>query len=58
MANGENPQVVRAALRWTSLNMLWHYTHGFSEERLEAPGAVLEKIVLQRVRRRVQAPGA
>ena len=24
MANGENPQVVRAMLRWTNLNMLAH----------------------------------
>jgi integrase len=58
MANGENPQVVRAMLRWTSLNMLWHYTHGFSEDKLEAQGAVLEKIVPQRVRQRVLAEGA
>jgi len=55
MANGENPQVVRAMLRWTSLNMLWHYSHGFSEEKLEAQGAVLEKIVPERVRQRVLA---
>jgi hypothetical protein len=25
MANGENPQIVRAMLRWTNLNMLAHY---------------------------------
>jgi integrase len=55
MANGENPQVVRAMLRWTSLNMLWHYSHGFSKEKLEAQGTVLEKLVPERVRQRVQA---
>lgn len=58
MANGENPQVVRAMLRWTSLNMLWHYSHGFSQQKLEAQGAVLEKLVPERVRQRVQAQGA
>ncbi len=52
MANGENPQVVRAMLRWTSLNMLWHYAHSFPLEKLQAQGAVLEKIVPERVRQR------
>jgi hypothetical protein len=41
MANGENPQIVRAMLRWTNLNMLAHYTHGFKADKLEAQGAVL-----------------
>jgi integrase len=45
MANDENPQIVRAMLRWTNLNMLSHYTHGFKEDKLEAQGAVLEKLV-------------
>src|ERR1035437_880348 len=45
MANDENPQIVPALLRWTNLNMLSHYTHGFKEDKLEAQGAVLEKLV-------------
>ena len=45
MANGENPQIVRAMLRWTNLNMLAHYTHGFKTDKLEAQGAVLKKLV-------------
>jgi integrase len=45
MANGENPQIVRAMLRWTNLNMLSHYTHGFKADKLEAQGAVLGKLV-------------
>ncbi|MGA2417149.1 MAG: tyrosine-type recombinase/integrase [Candidatus Sulfotelmatobacter sp.] len=45
MANDENPQIVRAMLRWTNLNMLSHYTHGFKADKLEAQGAVLEKLV-------------
>ena len=45
MANGENPQIVRAMLRWTNLNMLAHYTHSFKNDKLEAQGAVLEKLV-------------
>ena len=45
MANDENPQIVRAMLRWTNLNMLAHYTHGFQTDKLEAQGAVLKKIV-------------
>jgi integrase len=45
MANGENPQIVRAMLRWTNLNMLSQYTHGFKSDKLEAQGAVLEKLV-------------
>jgi hypothetical protein len=45
MANGENPQIVRAMLRWTNLNMLAHYTHGFKADKLEAQGTVLEKLV-------------
>lgn len=44
-------------LRWTSLNMLAHYTHSFNKEKLEAQGAVLEKIVPQRERERVLADG-
>jgi integrase len=43
MANGENPQIVRAMLRWTNLNMLAYYTHGFKADKLEAQGTVLEK---------------
>lgn len=45
MANGENPQIVRAMLRWTNLNMLAHYTHGFKADKLEAQGTVLKKLV-------------
>ena len=45
MANGENPQIVRAMLRWTNLNMLAHYTHGFKADKLEAQGTVLDKLV-------------
>ena len=44
MANGENPQIVRAMLRWTNLNMLSHYTHSFQADKLEAQGAVLKKL--------------
>jgi len=29
IANGGNPQIVRAMLRWTNLNLLAHYAHGF-----------------------------
>ena len=49
MANGENPQIVRAMLRWTNLNMLAHYAHGFKSDKLEAQGAVLDKLVKLRV---------
>jgi integrase len=45
MANGENPQIVRAMLRWTNLNMLSQYTHSFKVDKLEAQGTVLEKLV-------------
>ena len=45
MANDENPQIVRAMLRWTNLNMLSQYTHGFKADKLEAQGAVLERLV-------------
>jgi integrase len=45
MANGENPQIVRAMLRWTNLNMLAHYAHGFKADKLEAQGAVLDKLM-------------
>jgi integrase len=45
MANGENPQIVRAMLRWTNLNMLAPYTQGFKTDKLEAQGAVLKKLV-------------
>ncbi|HYW39246.1 MAG TPA: tyrosine-type recombinase/integrase [Terriglobales bacterium] len=45
MANDENPQIVCAMLRWKNLNMLSHYTHGFKADKLEAQGAVLEKLV-------------
>jgi integrase len=45
MANGENPQIVRAMLRWTNLNMLAHYTHGFKADKLEAQGVVLKMLV-------------
>ncbi|PYX77683.1 MAG: hypothetical protein DMG72_00670 [Acidobacteria bacterium] len=43
MANGENPQIVRAMLRWTNLNMLAHPR--FKADKLEAQGVVLEKLV-------------
>jgi integrase len=45
MANGKNPQIVRSMLRWTNLNMLAHYAHGFKSDKLEAQGAVLNKLV-------------
>ena len=45
MANDENPQIVRAMLRWTNLNMLSQYTHGFKSDKLEAQGAVLGKLI-------------
>jgi integrase len=45
MANDENPQIVRAMLRWTNLNMLSHYTHGFKADKIEAQGAVLGRLV-------------
>ena len=32
-------------LRWTNLNMLAHYTHGFKADKLEAQGAVLKKLI-------------
>jgi integrase len=48
MANGANPQMVRAMLRWTNLNMLAHYAHGFKSDKLEAQGAVLDKLVRNR----------
>ena len=34
MANGGNPQIVRAMLRWTNFNMLAHYAHGFKSDKL------------------------
>jgi hypothetical protein len=37
--------MVRAKLRWTNLNMLAQYAHGFKADNLEAQGAVLEKLV-------------
>jgi len=37
--------MVRAMLRWTNLNMISHYTHGFKGDKLEVQGAVLEKSV-------------
>ena len=51
MANGENPQIVRAMLRGTNLNMLAHYAHGFKSDKLEAQGAVLDKLVKSGVNR-------
>jgi integrase len=45
MANGENPQIVRAMLRWTNLDILAHYTHRLKTDKLEAQGAVLKKLV-------------
>jgi integrase len=45
MANGGNPQIVRAMLRWTNFNMLAHYSHGFKSDKLEAQGTVLDKLV-------------
>ena len=41
---GESP-IVRAALGWTNLNRLAHYAHGFKSGKLEAQGAVLDKLV-------------
>ena len=32
IANGGNPQIVRAMLRWTNFNMLAHYAHGFKSD--------------------------
>jgi len=45
VANGENPQIVRAMPRCTNLTMLSQYTHGFKADKLEAQGAVLGKLV-------------
>jgi integrase len=45
MDAGENPQIVRSMLRWTNLNMLAHYTHGFKHTKLEAQGRVLEAVL-------------
>ena len=45
IANGGNPQIVRAMLRWTNFNMLAHYAHGFKSDKLEAQGAVLDRLV-------------
>jgi hypothetical protein len=44
MSASENPQIVRALLRWTNLNMLAHYAHGFKSDKLEAQGLVLAKL--------------
>ena len=56
MANGENPQIVRAMLRWTYLNMLAHYAHGFKSDKLEAQGAVLDRLVKSGVKSGVWEP--
>ena len=48
MANGKDPGIVRAMLRWANLNMLAHYTHGFKADKLEAQRTVLEKLVRSR----------
>ena len=32
-------------LRWTNFNMLAHYAHGFKSDKLEAQGAVLDRLV-------------
>jgi integrase len=45
MANGEDPQIVRAMLRWTNFNMLAHYANGFKSDKLEAQGAVLNRLL-------------
>ena len=45
MDAGENPQIVRSMLRWTNLNMLEHYAHGFKDSKVEAQGRVLEAIL-------------
>jgi integrase len=45
MSASENPQIVRAMLRWTNLNMLAHYAHSFQSDKLEAQGSVLAKLV-------------
>ena len=45
MDAGENPQVVRSMLRWTNLNMLAHYAHGFRESRLQAQGRVPDAVL-------------
>lgn len=41
----ENPQIVRAMLRWTNLNMPAHYAPQLSERQAEAQGSVLAKLV-------------
>jgi hypothetical protein len=41
----ENPQTVRAMPRWTNLNMLAQYAHSFKSDKLEAQGAVLDRLV-------------
>jgi hypothetical protein len=53
MAYGERrePQIVRAMLGWTNFNMLAHYAHGFKSDKLEAQGAVLDKLVKSGVNR-------
>ena len=38
-------------LGWTNLNMLDHYTPGFKSDKLEAQGAVLDKLVKSGVNR-------
>ncbi len=43
---GKNRQIVRAMLRWTTLNMLAHYAHGFKSDKLEARGVVLDKLMI------------
>jgi integrase len=45
MANGENPQIVRAMLQWANLNMRAYYAHAFKSDKLEAQGAVLNKLM-------------
>jgi hypothetical protein len=38
--------------------MLWHYFHSFTEEKLEAQGTVLEKLVPERVQQRMPGQSA
>jgi len=45
VANHENRPIVRAMLRWTKLNMLSHCTQDLKANKIEAQGAVLEKLV-------------
>ena len=43
--HGEKIHGRNRPLRWTNLNMLAHYARGFKSDKLEAQGAVLDKLV-------------